>query len=519
MSNKLIKLQGSSLRVLRASEYLAGYAAGSGVTIVDPISGAVYYASQEETGPIVIPPEIHQQGTGPLTVALADPYSYTDPYTPLAHTSSIAADGTVTITPVDLLEDYAVLIAGVSITSPSEAEQQAGFAFSGSVGMFSATTTNTQPTITGFYDASNYSDLAIVVDGTSYIASEAPAGLTVGSGTWSLNLATAGQTLAVGSYVLSISQLGIDDVSFVTPGYLTITAPVVNLVARYNGGTELHDAGGHIARDGSSQYTGVTVQDHVSEGDPVGLPVWYDAQSGTTYNGIRGTPYSAQNSGIRAASIGADDFVEYVFPDDLNGMAFTILLGAFSLSAGDCMLFRTEVGGIIALKNSGGNNVQATLRDNNDAIIANTGAFFGGVETYFWAIYYDPAVPIFGLVGTEVDGANVRAGSTTTFTGTPWISTTHLVFGGASRPAVNTSLVAGWDAMTMRIYRGAAISDSAAVRRLWDPTEPGYDPTGGGTLWRDYTGVRHGVEMTASPTDPYPVRSGIGAYPTAEDEV
>jgi uncharacterized protein (TIGR03382 family) len=62
-----------------------------------------------------------------------------------------------------------------------------------------------QPTIVGTYDPSQLDQLSVTVDGSTYTLADAA--LTVdGSGNWSLNLATAGQTLADGTYDVSATQ-------------------------------------------------------------------------------------------------------------------------------------------------------------------------------------------------------------------------------------------------------------------------------------------------------------------------
>jgi len=65
--------------------------------------------------------------------------------------------------------------------------------------------TTAQPTITGTYDPTQLDTLEVTVDGSTYDLTDAA--LTVdGSGNWSLNLATAGQSLADGLYDVSATQ-------------------------------------------------------------------------------------------------------------------------------------------------------------------------------------------------------------------------------------------------------------------------------------------------------------------------
>ncbi|MBL4827585.1 MAG: hypothetical protein JKY66_07715 [Spongiibacteraceae bacterium] len=64
----------------------------------------------------------------------------------------------------------------------------------------SQVTTNTQPTITGTWDidtATTATGLQVTVDGTTYTLGTDAALTSTAGGTWTLNLATAGQTLAV----------------------------------------------------------------------------------------------------------------------------------------------------------------------------------------------------------------------------------------------------------------------------------------------------------------------------------
>ncbi|MCG8379016.1 MAG: DUF4347 domain-containing protein, partial [Proteobacteria bacterium] len=69
------------------------------------------------------------------------------------------------------------------------------------------TTTNTQPTITGTWDINNGSatGLQVTVNGTTYTLGTDPALTTDANGNWSLNLSTAGQTLPVATYNVSVS--------------------------------------------------------------------------------------------------------------------------------------------------------------------------------------------------------------------------------------------------------------------------------------------------------------------------
>ena len=66
-------------------------------------------------------------------------------------------------------------------------------------------TADTQPTLSGSFDASNANELQISVDGTTYTytgiqsGGTPPAGLTTSGNTWSLNLNVAGQTLTAGT--------------------------------------------------------------------------------------------------------------------------------------------------------------------------------------------------------------------------------------------------------------------------------------------------------------------------------
>lgn len=524
---RLVKLQGAHPRVIRTSDYGAGYVAGVAAASGSSLTAEPVYLGGGD-GVYVIPPEIHGCGAGPEISAQA--------YYPGAWSGGAAsnqawgtgsacvdaATGVFTATMSGGQDEYSLALAEADLDEVmTEALSTEGSAMSGNVGFSTGTgaITDTTPTITGIYYSSDYSELAVAIGSTYWTSGDAA--LTVGGGTWSLTV-PGGQALADGTYGLTVSQLGSSGERYATISSITLTAPAATLRAVYNSGTELHDATGHISRDVNDQYTGVTIQSHVSAGDPVGLPVWYDSENGTTYDGIRGTPYQSQNAGIRAASLGTDDFVEYVFPEDLNGEAFTLLLGPCRLNSGNDVIARTEVGGVTLRKNAGSNDVVATMRDNTDANVATTGTFFGGAsaEDHYWVYSYDPSVPRLYVCGCEADGPNNRTGSTTTFSGTPWLATTHIVFGGASRSPVQANGVSGGaDEMEFRIYKGLHVNTPTEARELWDTGEAGYDRTGGGTLWRDFQGVRHGAEMTSSPSSAYPIRSGRGAFPTAEEEV
>ncbi len=86
-------------------------------------------------------------------------------------------------------------------------------------------TTAPAPTLTGTFDAAGTNVLQVTVDGVTYTLGVDPA-LTASGSTWNLNLATAGQTLALGSYSVTVSAadaLG-NSILDASSSELTITA-------------------------------------------------------------------------------------------------------------------------------------------------------------------------------------------------------------------------------------------------------------------------------------------------------
>ena len=94
-----------------------------------------------------------------------------------------------------------------------------------------------QPTITGTYDPTQLGSLSVTVDGSTYTLADAALSVD-GSGNWSLNLATAGQSLADGTYDVGATQTDAEGnaASDVTTDEVTIDVPV-------NGGLVTVDAG------------------------------------------------------------------------------------------------------------------------------------------------------------------------------------------------------------------------------------------------------------------------------------
>ena len=94
-----------------------------------------------------------------------------------------------------------------------------------------------QPTITGNYDPTQLGSLSVTVDGSTYTLADAALSVD-GSGNWSLNLATAGQSLADGTYDVGATQTDAEGnaASDVTTDEVTIDVPV-------NGGLVTVDAG------------------------------------------------------------------------------------------------------------------------------------------------------------------------------------------------------------------------------------------------------------------------------------
>jgi sporulation-control protein spo0M len=140
-------------------------------------------------------------------------------------------------------------------------------------------TTNTTPTLTGTWDSSNATILAVTIsNGASYSATytlgTSPQ-LTVGTGTWSLNLAGT-SPLAVGSYNVVVHTVNdIGEVSDSMPGSLTIQS-VPPVLAAF---------GPQTARVGTS----VNVSAAVLSGDLTGLTATINWGDGTTTAGTIAT--------------------------------------------------------------------------------------------------------------------------------------------------------------------------------------------------------------------------------------
>lgn len=170
--------------------------------------------------PLTITAAQHGQGSDELAVS-----------TPAGFTTSIAADGAVTISGAAAGTVY---VSTGTITTPTPETAPTTDSLS---------TTSTQPTITGTCDA-DLSDLTVTIDGQSYQTADAALTLPT-STTWSLDLSVPPQTLSVGSYdvdLLQESAAGI--VARKSSSAVTITSSYVAPLYRYgyrtsNGGKKL----------------------------------------------------------------------------------------------------------------------------------------------------------------------------------------------------------------------------------------------------------------------------------------
>lgn len=164
----------------------------------------------DESAVHVIPPEVHGLSRAPFFTRLRDPNG-DDPLTEMSGDVSVSDDGTITVTPGNWTGDgysTAVLEVGVPSTYSAGDVPDTDWATIGAgITVTNASVTSAQPTIAGTYldDLGHpLSELSVTIDGQTYTTGDAA--LTAVAGAWSLNLATAGQSLTDGSYDVGVIQ-------------------------------------------------------------------------------------------------------------------------------------------------------------------------------------------------------------------------------------------------------------------------------------------------------------------------
>ncbi|MBL4827584.1 MAG: hypothetical protein JKY66_07710, partial [Spongiibacteraceae bacterium] len=132
-------------------------------------------------------------------------------------------------------------------------------------------TADTQPTLTGTWDEADATatGLQVIVDGTTYTLGTDAALTTDGSGNWTLNLATAGQTLAVNTFDVSITTTdGVNNVLDVTTNELRVITTPEWEISGDNNVTEGNNASYTISLTGAELLTaGETVSIVLSTAD------------------------------------------------------------------------------------------------------------------------------------------------------------------------------------------------------------------------------------------------------------
>ena len=166
-----------------AAGYAAGYADGLAAGGSSDLDGFALDFDAESL-PLTITAAMHGQGAADLAVS-----------TPASIGIALAADGAVTLTGS---------VAGTVQISAATITAATGGPAAPTI--TDLTTSSTQPTIAGTYDASDFVELYVNVDGTEYTTGDA--GLTASGGAWSLDLSTAGQTITAAVYTPTVTAVG-----------------------------------------------------------------------------------------------------------------------------------------------------------------------------------------------------------------------------------------------------------------------------------------------------------------------